>query len=269
MTHVPPPPAYGYVAPPPSRNRTNPLPWVLVAVLAVVAVTLGVLLALGSGDSSDSERGFATPEEAIEFSTEQLADGDAPAALSAWAVDAQAENLDLEASLDHVGAYSPHDTAALPSDDELFVELARTSRAALAAQQYRRLAFSLLLPDIDVDTVVLLDDEISADDIADPLDSARLAGLRPERIDRVEGPERFDEVLADQADIVGADERREYVVLYEWEGDTYLGGVGVLRYDDEWFVESLTSTFAGTSFGALEPTSSADYEDLLADLADD
>lgn len=254
-------------APPhaPSR-RGSVLPWVLVAVLAVVAVVLGILLAVGTGDSGESEsQGFTSPEEAIEFSTEQIAGGDAEAALTAWAGDAQAENLDLVGTLERLQALSPADTSSVPSDDDFFVGLAQATRAGTAAEQYRRLAFSLLLPDVRPDTTTPLEGgDVTAQDIADGLDSARLAGLTPQRIDQVEGPEQLDENLAQAASLVGADERREYVVLYEWDGETYLGGVGVLRYGDDWQIDSLASAFAGTANGSLEPATAAEYDDLVA-----
>lgn len=257
-------------APPhaPSR-RGSTLPWVLVAVFAIVAVVLGILLAVGTGSSGESEsRGFATPEEAIEFSTEQIAGADAEAALTAWAGDSQAENIDLVGTLERLRAFTPADSSSLPSDDELFLGLAKVTRAGVAAEQYRRMTVSLLLPDVSIDSTTPLEGgDVSAQDIADGLDSARLAGLTPQRIDRVEGPERLDENLAHAASLVGADERREYVVLYEWDGETYLGGVGVLRYGDDWQIDSLVSAVAGTASGSLEAMTPDEYDDLVADFS--
>ena len=273
MTSSPTPYAPGPVAPVAPARRGSALPWVLVAVLAVVALVLGVLLAVGGGSDSSEQQGFATPEEAIEFSTEKIAEGDAAAALTAWAGDAQAENLDLVGSLERVRVLSPADASSLPSDDELFVELGQTVRAGTAADQYRRMAFSLLLPEVSTDSTTMLGDgdgdgDVTAQDVADGLDSERLAGLQAQRIDLVEGPAQYEEMLQELAALVGADERREYVVLYEWDGETYLGGVSVLRYGDDWQIETLASAMAGTANGALEPTTADEYDDLLTDLSD-
>ena len=257
-------------APPATPRRSCALPWVLVAVLTVVAVILGALLATRAGGTGAASQRFATPEEAIEFSTEQVADGDAAAALTAWAGDTQAENLDLVGTLERLRAFLPSDTTSLPSDDAFFVELAKTTRTGTAADQYRRLTLSLLLPEeVDLDTTTILEPgDVSAQDIADALDSSRLASLRAERIDRADGPENAADHFAEMAALVGADEAREYVVLYEWEGETYLGGVSVLRYGDEWSIAGLTATLAGTPFGTLEPTTTDDYEDLVAELTE-
>lgn len=259
----------GTPAPPAGPRRGSALPWVLVAVLAVVAVVLGVLLGVRSGGAGDSEQqGFATPEEAVEFSTEQIAEGDAAGALTAWATDAQAENLDLVDTLERLRAFTPADTSSLPSDDELFVGLAKTTRAGAAAEQYRRMTISLLLPDVDLDSTTPLEKgDFSAQDIVDGLDSARLAGLTTQRIDQVKGPGKLDENLAEAAKLVGADESREYVVLYELDGETYLGGVGVLRYGDDWQIDSLQSSFAGTAYGSLQAITSEEYDDLVADFS--
>lgn len=266
-SYAPQPPHTAAPAAPPRRRGA--LPWVLVAVLTVVAVALGVLLATRSGGSSTASQGFASPEEAIETSTQQVADGDAAGALTAWAGDAQAEGLDLESTLERLQAFAPYDTTSLPSQDAFFVELAKTARAGTAAEQYRRLTLSLLLPEeVDLDTTTALDrGDVSSQDIADALDSARLAGLRAESVDRVEGPDGAADRFAEMAALVGADEAREYVVLYEWDGETYLGGASVLRYGDEWSISGLVAPLANVGPGSLEQMTTEDYEGLVEELS--
>lgn len=257
---------------PSGRRRGAVLPWILVAVLTVVALVLGVLLVLQAvgGDDAAEGRGFASPEEAIEFSTESLADGDADAALSAWSSGEQARGSDFVGSLEYLQAYAPYNPSILPGDDELFAGLGVAARNGGAADQYRRLTYSLLVPDLSQDQVTPLsdDDAPSAEELRDDLDSSRLAGLRAERIERLEGPERLTENYDRAARLVGADERREYLVLYEWEGDTYLGAVGVLRYDDEWSIDALSAPIANVSVGSLEPASEDDFDEALASVAD-
>ncbi|WP_447644011.1 hypothetical protein [Nocardioides zeae] len=265
----PPTPPPGPV--PPGRRRGAALPWVLVAVLTVVALVLGgllVLQAVGGGD--DEGRGFASPEEAIEFSTESIADGDAGAALSAWSSEAQARGSDFVESLEYFAAYAPYNPSILPGDDELFAGLGSAARTGGAADQVRRLAYSLLVPDLSQDQTTPLsdDDAPSADELRDDLDSSRLDGLRAERIERIEGPERLTETYERAARLVGADERREYLVLYEWEGETYVGAVGVLRYDDEWSIDALSSPIVNLSPGTLEPASEDDFDERLSSVED-
>jgi len=272
MTSPSPVPPHAFSAPtaPPAAARRRPLPWILVAVLAVVAVVLGTLLLTRGGAGDVEQSGYATPEETIEVFTERLADGDVDGALSTWAGEKQAANLDLVGTLERLRAFTPFDSTILPSGDPAFVELAGTIRAGVAADQLRRLTLSVLLPEIDLTVTTPLDDgDVTAQGIADALDHARLASLRVERVDAVEGPEPHVESLERLAELVGADERREYVVLYECDGETYLGGVGVLRYGDEWSIDTLSAVLAGTPVAVLEPTTVEEYEALLADLAVD
>lgn len=265
-----PPPAFAAPVAQPAPPRRRPLPWILVAVLAVVAVVLGALLLTRGGAGAAAQSGYATPEETIEVFTERVADRDVDGALSTWAGEKQAASLDLVGTLERLRAFAPYDSTILPSDDPAFAELAGTIRAGVAADQLRRMTLSVLLPDIDLTVTTTLDDgDVTAQGIADALDYARLASLRIERLDAVEGPEQYDENLTRLAELVGADERREYVVLYECEGETYLGGVGVLRYGDEWSIDTLSALLAGTPVALLEPTTVEEYEDLLADLAVD
>lgn len=277
MTMQPPAPYGQPPTPPPGRvpsgrRRGAALPWVLVAVLTVVALVLGgllVLQAVGGGDD-DEGRGFASPEEAIEFSTDSIADGDAAAAISAWRPEEQARGNDLVATLERLQAFTPYNASILPGDDELFAGLGAAGRAGGAAEQYRRLTYSLLVPDLSPDSVTPLTDDgaPSAEEIRDDLDSSRLEGLRAERIEQLEGSERLTESYDEAARLVGADERREYLVLYEWDGETYLGAVGVLRYDDEWSIDALGSPIVNVSVGILEPASEDDFDERLASVDD-
>ncbi len=265
----PPTPRPGAV--PSGRRRDAALPWILVAVLTVVALVLGGLLVLQAvGGDDDEGRGFASPEEAIEFSTDSLADGDAAAAISAWRAEEQARGNDLVATLERLQAFAPYNASILPGDDELFAGLGAAGRAGGAAEQYRRLTYSLLVPDLSPDSVTPLTDDgaPSAEEISDDLDSSRLEGLRAERIEQLEGSERLTESYDEAARLVGADERREYLVLYEWEGETYLGAVGVLRYDDEWSIDALGSPIVNVSVGILEPASEDDFDERLASVED-
>ncbi|HEY1134418.1 MAG TPA: hypothetical protein VGE77_07555 [Nocardioides sp.] len=266
MTVTPPAP-YGPPPVPPAR-RASVLPWVLVALLLVVFLVLGALLLLRDGGGGE-RRGFATPEEAIEFATERLADGDADGAVGAWASEEQAAGLDLAGYLERLQTYPAWEPALVPGDDDFFREIAETARAGGAADQYRRLVVSLLLPEVDLTQGSTLgDDGPSAQEIAEALDSSRLESLRAQRIERVEGPERLEEQYAESARLVGAEERREYLVLYEWDGDTYLGAVGLLRYGDEWRIDTLSSPIANVGVAALEPATDADLDEALEEIAD-
>lgn len=276
MTMQPPAPYGTPPSPPPGsvpsgRRRGGSLPWILVALLTVVALVLGVLLVLQTVGGDDAEgRGFASPEEAIEFSTESLADGDAEAALSAWSAGEQARGSDFVGSLEYLEAYAPYNPNILPGDDDFFAGLGVVAREGGAADQIRRLTYSLLVPDLSQDQVTPLsdDDAPSAEELRDDLDSGRLAGLTAQRIERLEGPERLTETYDRAAELVGADERREYLVLYEWEGETYLGAVGVLRYDDEWSIDAFSAPIANVSVGIVTPASEDDFDDALASVAD-
>ncbi|WZH51751.1 MAG: hypothetical protein PIR53_17250 [Nocardioides alkalitolerans] len=271
-----PPATYGTPPSPPpgpvpsGRRRGAALPWVLVAVLTVVALLLGALLVLQTVGGDDEEgRGFASPEEAIEFSTESLADGDAEAALSAWSAGEQARGSDFVGSLEYLEAYAPYNPNILPGDDDFFAGLGVVAREGGAADQIRRLTYSLLVPDLSQDQVTpLSDDAPSAQELRDDLDSGRLAGLTAQRIERLEGPERLAENYERAAELVGADERREYLVLYAWEGETYLGAVGVLRYDDEWSIDAFSAPIANVSVGVVTPASEDEFDDALASVAE-
>jgi hypothetical protein len=49
----------------------------------------------------------------------------------------------------------------------------------------------------------------------------------------------------------GCDEKIEYTVLYKHNGNFYVGGVTVVRYDSNYYIESLSGSYSGIGRGSL------------------
>lgn len=158
--------------PPHPRPRQSPLAWILVVVLATIAAVLATFLIVRSGDSGQQAQGFDTPERAIEFSTQQVAAGDAEGAMSAWSFASQAQNQSLESMIDRLATFMPADPVHGPSGDVYFEQLAEAGLAGGAARNYFSMATSLLLPEVEPDVMLMMDSsELSAQEINSRLNS--------------------------------------------------------------------------------------------------
>jgi hypothetical protein len=64
---------------------------------------------------------------------------------------------------------------------------------------------------------------------------------------------------------VGADEATEFLVLYELEGNFYLGGFHLLRYENAWRIDQLVSITGGTSaLGIVDRMTLEEFEEHIA-----
>lgn len=66
------------------------------------------------------------------------------------------------------------------------------------------------------------------------------------------------------AQLYGADEQTERVVLYELNGEYYCGGFQIMRYKNNWKIISLYSNLAGQSpYGTVTKITQVEFEQIL------
>lgn len=284
-----PPPPPGPPAPPqsslptpvapqaPVLARRAVLPWAVAAGAVVVALACAGALALtGSGDdgargagagATGSERGFPTPEAAVTYLAERVADGDLGGAFEAFAVESVVDGYSFEENAERIGGVSP--VTWLPADSPGYRALDGELRRGEVAMRLRELVRAVAAPDRDFGVFTDLGPGTTASDIAAALAPDRLAGFAVVRADVLEPTPRPGagrnpfEALAEG---IGADELTEVAVLYETPNGLVVGGVQAVRYGDHWYLYDLTSALIGTSIGELTPTSQLAYEGLVASI---
>lgn len=270
-----PPPPQPPSAPPTPRpaERRAALPWVIAAAAVVVALACAGALVLtradGSGGSSltdagrGGERGFPTPEAAVEYFAERVSAGDLGGALEVFTVESAVEGYSFEAESERIDVVMP--VSWLPSSSAGYEALNVELRRGEVASQVRFLVRNALAPDLDFYASIELDDETTASDIVDALAPDGLAGFGVARVEVLEPALRGDhDPFQEVAESFGAEELREVAVLYETPNGRAVGGAEVMRYGDDWYLRSLTSALIGTSLGELTPASEAEYEELVA-----
>lgn len=252
-------------------------PWVVAVVAAVVALAavVAMVVVLTTGDDGDSdgdsdrgaadggsERGFDSPEEAVTFMVERLADGDAGEAAEAFAVEPLVAGYSFEAQAERLKAVTFN--TWLPGASDGYDEINTAVRRGEVAVELRSFVRSVLTPDRDQTTTTPLDDDLTAGDLAGELSPEPLSELAVARVDEIDRTDAaYVETLEQQGAVYGADELRMVGLLLDTAEGQVMGGATLVRYDDEWAVMTLTAPILGTPLARLVPVSEQDYLDAV------
>jgi hypothetical protein len=280
---VPPPPP-PTPPPTPGAGPRARAPWVAATVAGLVALAAVVALVVvlvtgddqGDGGASDrggddgsgrdvdggSERGFGSPEEAVTFLVDRLADGQAGEAAEAFAVGPVVEGYSFEAQAERLRAVTF--STWLPGGSGGYDEINEDVRRGEVAVELRSLIRSVLVPDRDQTTTTPLGDDQTAADLAEELSPEPLSELAVARVDEIDRSDAaYRETLEKQGAIYDADELRMVGMLLDTAEGQVMGGATLVRYDDEWAVLSLTAPILDIPSARLVAATEQDYLDAV------
>lgn len=223
---------------------------------------------LYDSDKTVNNTTFATPEDAITHFVAAVADNDLEAALAACATEEYARGYNFKDSAERTMVIVPF-TGSAPNEYEFFSDVNVLMREGEVSQGILLLCYSFFVTD-DLSTPIQVEDAEQTDSYIEAIDPRQLSGLQVESIDEplpeVLNSDQNIENFTKQANIYGADEQTERVVLYELDGSYYAGGFGLMRYGDSWKIVRFNSHLAGQdAFGAVAPVAKDDYS-LLFEL---
>jgi len=238
----------------------------------LLIVSFGLFTAIGfstntlaAAQDQTSDEVFKTPEDAITFYMQGIAEGNVSKILQACAIHEMSENFSLSLSTARIGAFDANQTLA-PSDDPFYVEMNKEQLSARILSQVRMFVFSLLSTQDVTDRLIIIDAEKTTQFIKD-VDPSRLAQIEVKTI-AIPFPEivqsaKYLENATKFAQVYGADEYSERVALFQFEGDEYLVGFTLLRYGENWKIASAYSPIANiASSGATGKITESDFEKL-------
>lgn len=271
MSYAAPPPSMPPMPPvPPSgAARRSRVPWFVAALAGLVAiaavVALVVVLATGDDDGGSgrgADRAFDSPEEAVRFMVERLADGDLGAAAEAFAVDPVVEGYDFEAQADRLQVLQFD--AWLPGGSAGYDDLNREVRRGEVAVELRSVVRSILAPDVDYTQTVPVNEEQTAADLAADLDPAPLSEVSVVRVDEADrDDDRYRKTLELQGAIYDADELRTVAVLVDTAEGQMMTGVTAVRYGDDWAVLQVAAPLLNLPPSRFERVTEQDYQDAV------
>lgn len=236
----------------------------LASVLALVVVLVTRSDAVGSdpGAADRTERGFASPEEAVQFLVDRLAAGDV-GATEAFAVTPVVQGYDFELLVER--QHSATSYSLLPDGPEGYDDLNVELRRGEVAEEVRSFVRSLLAPERDQLRTTPLEDGTTAADLAAELSPEPLAQLSLARVDELENDdEEFLESVQREAATYGADEVRILAMLLDTAEGLVIGGAVAVRYGDEWGLMSLTTPLLDVLPAQVEPITDEGYLAALA-----
>jgi hypothetical protein len=232
-----------------------------------------MFLLMASVNAQDSsllnfpEKDFATPEAAVRHFAESIAKNDLEGALQAFAINDYADKFDFTTISERMEVIVP-DQFLAPSDYAMYKQLNRLQLAWKYGEQIKIFAYSFYSSELLDETTVVQDEPERVSDFIESVNPERLANLKIAKMFKIIGvSERMLNMWEQQAKPAGADEITECVVLYELEGNYYLGGARVLRYGESWKLEGLSSIVAMTGYlGATKKMTTEEFEIFVSEL---
>ena len=197
-----------------------------------------------------------------------MAKGDAAAMFESFSIQKFADKFDFVAYTDRLQAMEL-DRSLLPATSPMYKQLNEALRASLLAGQVRTAIFSMIssqAENVQNGGGVIRADRAKATEFVTSLDVKTLSSLKAAKVVEIPGKNsaiyvknQKNEVI--QAKITGADEQREYLVLYKLGTKMFKGGVTAQRYGSTWTIVTLTAPLSGMpANGAVEETSLADFD---------
>lgn len=242
------------------------------ALLTVVSLAFLAAGLLGTGPIATAQDqagdvSFKTPEEAITFFMQAVAQGNVPQIMQASAINEMSEKFRFDLQADRLQVLMIQFPA--PSDYPFYVEINKAQFSGEILNQVRNLAYGLLSTEkgmldgrvvpIDTEGTVRFMKEVNPERLAQ-LQVMETGLPEPE----IAHTERNLDNWNRQAQVYGADELTERVVLILFEGSYYYAGFRLLRYGDNWKISSVTSALGGTSpLGTPQRTTKQEFQELV------
>lgn len=233
---------------------------IVVLILFLILQNLSILPILSGRETYiTKDTGCDTPEKTAEAFVEAVADGNIEKALSFFACNQMADNYRFEYQIDRLLVWIPGGFCSYPSEEKVFREINKGELYGEAVSQIGNLCFSLQAYEEYMSRVPisLEDDENIVEKMREFCDLKALETLRIKEIEYAGPDTQSEEVYDKAARIYGADERVEYEILYEYDGEMFKGGMTFLRYEEKWYIESLIAASTGqNALGYLIPAES-------------
>jgi hypothetical protein len=210
---------------------------------------------------------FKTPEEAIAYYLDGIAQNDIRKILQACATNEMGENFNLDLSAERMGDVIIPNSLA-PTDYSLYAEINKIQISSQILGQVKFFAYSLLSSEkVDGTTVYKMDAE-SVNSFIQDVDPSRLSSLEIKQIslpnETIMNDAKYIESTTKSARTYGADEFTERVALFSFEQNDYFIGFTLLRYGENWKISSQSSVLANTSpIGTAQKTTVEEFESII------
>lgn len=208
---------------------------------------------------SQEVHSFNTPYAVIEYFVDNIKIGNFDNVLftSPYNYDSLIKRINPREVINYAGANLVQLRANIPLQYHSIIKL---ELLGLFATEIRYFLFNLLLSEEYPDFATNLKPFDVNDSILDHyfslMNVENLKTLEIISIDIYKPDIQFSErgrnyTLMQYVNAFGCDEKIEFTVLYKHNGNFYVGGIIVVRYDTNWYIESLSGSYSGIGRGRL------------------
>ena len=238
----------------------------LLPIICLAVALIGVSSIATAQDQTGVS--FDNPEDAIAFYLQAVTQGDTAQIIQVCAIDEMSENFSFDLYIDWIQYLTISSPA--PSDYPFYAEMNKAQFTWEALRQVQYLAYRLLATENGTTEGLTVPMQMEgATQFLEELNPERLAQLQVIEIGvpypDMMNTERIQENFGKRAQIYGADELTERVVLLSFEGDYYYMGFTLLRYGENWKISGANSPLGNTSaMGTPQEITEEEFEEIIA-----
>ena len=239
---------------------------ILISCLVLIAVSRIVTITSAMGPAQ-TDTVYKTPEDAITAYFGGVTQSDIGKIEQACAINEMSEKFRFDLYTARLQSLQPY-AAPAPSDYPLDVEINKAQLTQRILAQLKMFTYSLLSSENVGDNTTIIIDAARTTQFIKDVDPKKLAQIEVKTIDLPNKPRmnsaQYVKNESAIAQVYGADESTERVVLFTFEQNYYVAGFSLLRYGESWKISSLDSPMAGsTSLGTAGKTTVQDFEAMV------
>ncbi len=173
-----------------------------------------------------------------------------------------AENFKFNSYMDYSQSWIPSSNYSFPSTTQLFQRVNEESYRGEVVKEIGNLCFSIQAERkyLEGSPIVAENVESISSELESTCNLEQLDTLQIKRMDYSNPEQQNEEMWAGQAQWLGAEEIREYTVLYNYDEKSYGGGVHLICYDKEWYIKDFVAVLANQdASGYLQQMSEEEY----------
>ena len=219
-------------------------------LICLLALLLAAVPALGEGTEAETLEGpgFDSPEEAVSAYLEALKNGDAEGMLSTFAIETYVAEMDAQAYLERMWAFTPSDFRGAPVSGPYMRQIAVYQRQAGLAdglysqylsypwpEAYGEFSSNALRLNGEAEVEAFLS-ALSASTFTSTLESLEIVGfVEPAELSDMYLNERNQQTIAEQAACYGCDELVGVAARLDIGGEEWYQCMDVARYGEKWY----------------------------------
>ncbi len=212
---------------------------------------------------------FKTPEDAITYYLDGVAQNDISKILQACAINEMAGEFKLDLDVERLGGVMVPGQILSPTDYTFYSEINKMTVSSQILNQVKFFAYGLLSSEkVDDGSPILNMDTGRVNKFIKDIDPAKLSGLEINKISlpnkTLMNDSKYIQNAANYASVYGADKSTERVVLFSFEQGYYYIGFTLLRYGENWKIISQSSPLAGTGvLGTPQKTTVEEFDSMI------